>query len=352
MRITKFRSKFILGHGTEIEIEGVAAPTLFTKRGNFFAEKGDSLLSLVTKIADANGLIADVEDGTINKQVRSNGKNGFQWLKNVVQHAIDGNKGYQVWIRNTGLGKPELVVRTQTADSSTRTWNFLYGVDKDGEVLEYDTEIQANLMFGLGAGGVRTVFVDPGTKETKEIYTNSRNTTGLAGEGRFIPEDSTTPPPLRIGYQNEESAIAFSAAYYARFSHINVTSRLRIHGNPLINPADKVAITVLRGAQTTRTIRDIHPTSGTYGIKSVTHSISDGNYITDLELFRRGNLTEGSGGSERTTGSEAATNQAKKVSDITTATTEDASRAKRLKYISKIEDPELRAKFLEQLGER
>ena len=350
MRITKYRSRFILGQGMELDIEGWSSPGILSRRGNLTAAKDSPLSSLVQRIADRNNLLVDVEDGEIILEVRQNGMNDLMWLKNVVQYAVksdSGNRNYEVWIRNRGLGKSELVVRTQKTSLGSTTWDYLYAVDRDGQVLEFEVEIKSNYLFAMGAGGFRTVVFDPKTKQAKEFITNSRSTPGVAGEGKFIPVDSTTPAPLRLGFQNEESAIAYAASKYLQLNHTNTSGRLRIHGNPLINPSDLVNIILLRGAQGIRDIRDIHPTSGFYQIKSVSHNITDGNYTTEIELFRRGNLTPEAGGSEKTTGTEAATNQVRKASDVISGAYRKAKSAQREKFIAndRTADAALKAKL-------
>jgi len=320
MRVTKYTSRFQFGQGVEIEISGVAAPGAIFKRGTDSIEKGKTKLSdLVKRIADRNGLSFNanaIEDGTATLNVSQKHQNDFKWLKDVAKYAFksdSGGKKYEVWIRNRGDGTEELVVKTDKANQGDTTWDFLYGLDRDGQVLEYETEINSSGLFALGAGGYKAVIFDHRKKECKEIVANSRTLPGVAGEGRFIPVDSNTPAPLRLafpaGEDGEQAAKDYAAAKYLALNATNIKSRLVIVGNPVITPSDMANVVVLRGSQGIRDIRDLHPTSGAYNIFSATHNISNGDYTTELILYRRGNLAKGAGGNMRTNGTQTAGNQ-------------------------------------------
>jgi len=347
MRVANYRSGFTFGQGAELELSGVAAPGAVFSRGNLAAGPQTDikkLKTLVEKIAQKNGMLADVEDGTLIMDVRQNNKNDFVWLREVVNYAVKsdtGNAKYEVWTRNRGIGKSELVVRTQKTSDATQTWDYLYGVDRDGQVISYETNINSNILHSLGAGGFKTVLLDPKTKEFKEVITNSKNLPGVAGEGKYIPGDSNTPAPLRLGFRTKEAMEAYAAAKYLRLSSTNIQSMLTVHGNPLINPSDLVNVIVLRGSDSVDAVSDIHPTSGAYTIKSVTHTISEGEYRTELSLLRRGNLKKGAGGDERTTGSEAAINQVKRATNAinTSAAVRNARNYKRA--VETGEDPKI-----------
>jgi hypothetical protein len=333
MHISEYKSRFVYGQGVTIEMAGWANPGLLTTRGHLTAgpadvrrisdkstsKKFNTLANLVEEIAKQNGMSFDVEDADIIKNVSQNGKNDLLWLKQLVRYAIkpkSGNRLYKVWVRNTTRGNQELVVRTNAATADTKTWDYLFGVDRDGQVLEYETNINSMVLFGLGGGGFKSVVMDPKTKDFCNIYVDESTMTGTAGEGKFIPQGSVTKAPLRMGFQDEESARIYAEDKYLALNTTNVTATLVVHGNPLIGVTDIVNVIVLRKGTQINDITDLHPSSGAWSITQIKHLITNGSYRTELELHRRGNITRGSGGNTETTGTEAATNQVQRANSF------------------------------------
>jgi hypothetical protein len=314
LRVHNYTNKFTLGKGAELELNctGAGSVQAIFNRGNLYFPKNSAVSTVVQRIANDNDLLSDVEEGTIPISIRQNGRNALRWLHTIASTgnmiAGSGNRNYNVWVDSSTTPKPTLVVRCRSAPAPTTTqWNYLYGRDSQGEVKDWEVQLQTAQLFSLGASSFKTSIINKGDKSGRNIIVNNRTLTGVASEGLFVPEPSNTPAPLRLAFENTDEALAYCADKFHRLNTTNNVGRLTILGNPNIKPGDLITIVVPIGTDGITDIRDVHPTSGRYTVRSIEHNITLGDYTTVVDCTRNGTLLSGVGGTVRNQGTPAAT---------------------------------------------
>jgi len=316
LAVTNYTTKFDHSSGTALELQCVGSgSSIGLTRGNFSFKEGSTVKSVVSKLAAADNLNVSVAEGTLNTDARQNGQTSFKFLQKLISNgsfvAKDKTKKWTVRInptepRNTLVVRPDA---TGTLDSVE--WSYIYGRDRDGQVKSWEVELKAAALMSLGSGGMKAAIVNKGDKKASYVTTNERTVSGAAVAGNIVPDISNTPMPLRLVFENAKDAESYAANKWLRLNMTNVIGRLAVIGNPTISVDDFINVIVVKGKAGIASFDDLHETSGRYGIKSIEHSITDGDFTTSIECIRRGSLKAGAGGTVKTEGSSAAKNVVK-----------------------------------------
>lgn len=315
LHVTSYKSRFTAGTGTELELSCVAFPELIQKTLSETIKAGTPATIAIKAIAKKLGYQADVEEGIIPRDVRAKNENAWAFLKKLTKKTLSRrtNKAtYRVWLR-PNTSPPTIVFRTDNTNPAKREWQYLFARDADSSLLEYEANIESNLLWGLGSAGVVARIVDKSKKSSSTLFFNQSTIPGAVSSGSFIPQSTSFPSPLRLGFDSKKEAQAYAEARFHRLSLSNTSALAKVVGNPEITVEDIITVLLTAGMGKVEGIDTIHPTSGSYNILKLTHSVSGtGEYTTEIEGYRRGNEAIGVGGDLEVRGSQAALDNIKR----------------------------------------
>jgi len=310
-RITEYTSRFDLGTGTTMTIKAIASPMSFgaIRRDKVWNEDTPPN-TMIEFYARKNGFTDlrkyEIEEAfPISVKINQSGMSDLAFIKTKIAPLAISKKtkrgGYRFSIKNS-----DTIVFT--TDATVRTeFTYIFGREKDSILMSFEAKLHPNIMLAMGGQGFKVQGFDRRNKIPITAFINSDTVNSLPGYGNRVPPPSSTPAPLRVAFDNKDAATAYAEAKFIALNATNVIANATLLGNPQIEVDDIINILVIKGMGNVDSIKDLHPASGRYNIKSLTHEISaGGNFITSAELYRRGSTKNDYGGGVKTKGTQVA----------------------------------------------
>jgi hypothetical protein len=185
---------------------------------------------------------------------------------------------------------------------SNHVREYFYARQRFGTVLSFRPQVNgaalANfagakvVMTGYGPDG--PIYAEIDSNELKDAKTTGGGEINNDAEKIFDGRRTTTLGTVIPTTQpNLASLVIEGVNMLARSKYFANTAELVVLGDPLIKPMRNVLIIVMtyRKKKNGRIVPRIHYTSGIWGISEVRHIIQNGEFITNLTLYRNDKLT-------------------------------------------------------------
>lgn len=248
---------------------------------------------VVNQIAVRNGWKADIEEtievfelegkdkGKQLKTWRQNAKTDLAFLNELAQRAKSSSKpgAYRVYF-DSQLDPPVLHFHPDRASQYPIHREYEVGTSSLGEVISFSPTVEGAAVVALGASTTTLVYRDPNTRKLKEqnvapetfpegVALGSKSMIkGGVKVKQVVPPSSDAEAESRLG------------SYYEGLSWAVNKSSLEVVGDPYLLPGRLISVIV----KTSTGKR--YFTSGIYLIERVTHTITPGNYTSQLELIK------------------------------------------------------------------
>jgi len=237
--------------------------------------------------------IVDPTEGTRSESITVKDENPVDFMrkelaKRAINYKGDGDYIFDVGCEGYGDTQPKFISKHSISRKVYKTYFLMK--DKFGEMKSFTPSDNSRLMAAFGGDATGNVSIDTKTKEPKtvklgktegaeKLKKKANSSPIIIGGGRPIKTYASLPT---VGAEADIQQEAL--ARYARFRDLAITGDAELIGDPKFPPGGYIEIIVQSPKG------KLHWFSGIYMVKSVTHTIGNGEYSSELEVMREANL--------------------------------------------------------------
>lgn len=223
------------------------------------------------------------EDSNYGEKVFSQDNiSSIKFIKNeLIPNAIsvNGRGGYRIWF-NDKVKNPEINF-APTSYKGPPSDKFVFKVGaKNSRVLKFSHQNDGATQMAGGNAEIRGSFPDSVTNDLVERKVSLEDLEIEYAEGRMINSDKRSVRYMNESSSNPLEAIHRYKSYKMKAQSYSYKADMEIRGNPSYDILDKIDVLIYTNRG------ELHHTSGRYVIHEITDDISEGDYVTTLELQR------------------------------------------------------------------
>lgn len=249
--------------------------------------KGE-ISQIVKQIAHENGLNADVDKTNVSGTFRQINQTDYEFIRTVLlpkANSVQNDSPFFFWLDGDTLHFKQI-----HADAPMYRFVYPYDTSEDitSPILTFSPEYNAIAGF-LAGEKVKVKKLDPLKKQYTEeqIENNTMDKRVVLGEKKPQLESEKIRVAAHGNTKIEE--VGRWKNMWGSISDYPINATLEVLGNPYIKPFNIAEVIVYLIDQKTKRLNLYHH-SGLYLIKKVKHSISPGNFKTEIEMIKNAGL--------------------------------------------------------------
>ena len=267
--------------GIKVEVKTVArggVPLMKREKNRSF---NDTPSNIVKQICKENGIECEVDDVKEKGVFYQQNETDYEFiLKKLLPFANqrENEAPFTVNWRDNKLHFKRLTLESKPV--KTFAYNAVH-VHYD-PLLSFTPEIRGSMLLGINSTGerVKAIRYDPITKQKQVFEIDQKTVKNVKLDTKKVSIKAESLRPFSSETGKELTALK---NLWGKSADIPITATAEIFGNPDIKPLSNVKILVyLKREQRVK----LHYTSGTYQVVSVKHTISVGDFRTELRLVK------------------------------------------------------------------